>query len=174
MKSLIKKVFILNISAVVVTLISITGCQQSKPDPSVELKPLVDKFVEVWNNGNFEELDTIIDPTFVRTANQLPEVKGIDGIKKIMTDLRTSYPNLKLSIDDEIYSENSVAYSWVWEGTNTGLGEMPPTGKPINNWGLTILHFANGKITRQIVAFNNQAVMEQLGFTMMPPAAEKK
>ena len=173
MKSIIK-VLALSTCALTITIIFFTGCQQPKPDPSQELKPVVDKFVEVWNNGNFEEIDAIIDPTFVRTVNQMPEVKGIDGIKKVITDLRTSYPNLKLSIDNEIYSENSLAYRWVWAGTNTGPGEMPPTGKSINNWGLTILHFANGKITRQIVAYNNQALMEQLGYTMMPMTKEKK
>ena len=41
---------------------------------------------------------------------------------------------------------------------------MPPTGKKIKIWGITILHFANGKISREIVAYNNQALIEQLGF----------
>ena len=174
MKQPINKILKAGTLFLIIAVLISTGCQQPKPDPSVELKPLVDKFAEVWNNGNFEELDAIIDPTFVRTVNQMPEVKGIDGIKKVITDLRTSYPNLKLSIDNEIYSENSLAYRWVWAGTNTGPGEMPPTGKSINNWGLTILHFANGKITRQIVSYNNQALMEQLGYTMMQMTKEKK
>ncbi|HSL90185.1 MAG TPA: ester cyclase [Ignavibacteriaceae bacterium] len=174
MKQLINSILKASPLFLVMALIILSGCQQPKPDPSVELKPLVNKLIEVWNTGNYEELDAIIDPTYVRTTNRMPEVKGIDGIKKEITNLRTSYPDLKLSIANEIYSENSAAYSWVWEGTNTGPGEMPPTGKSINNLGLTILHFANGKIIRHIVAFNNQAWLEQLGYTMMPPAAGKK
>ena len=51
---------------------------------------------------------------------------------------------------------------------------MPPTGKPVNFWGVSILHFANGKITEEWASFDTQSLMKQLGFTMMPPAAEKK
>jgi predicted ester cyclase len=51
---------------------------------------------------------------------------------------------------------------------------MPPTGKAINFWGITIFNFADGKITHEIVAFDNQPLMEQLGYTMVPAAGEKK
>ncbi len=35
MKSLIKKKLILNLSAIILAIIFIAGCQQPKPDPSV-------------------------------------------------------------------------------------------------------------------------------------------
>jgi len=174
MKSLIRKVLFLNISILIVTFVFIAGCQQQKPDPSQELKPIADKLVEAWNGGNLDSLDAIIDPSFVRTVNQMPDVKGVDGFKKVISGLRTTYPDLKLSIDNEIYSENSLAYRWVLAGTNTGPGEMPPTGKSYNNWGLTIIYFANGKITRQIVAYDEKSFFEQLGFTITPPSETKK
>ena len=50
---------------------------------------------------------------------------------------------------------------------------MPPTGKQIKIWGISILHFANGKLTREYVSFDNQPLMEQLGFTMVPMAADE-
>lgn len=174
MKSLIKKAFILNISAIVVTLISITGCQRSKPDPSKEFQPIVDKYVEVWNSGNLNELDAIMDSNYVRTANTLPNVEGLDGQKKLITTFRTAYPDLKLTFDKKIYADNSAAFRWVFKGTNTGPGQMPPTEKPVVVWGLTILDFANGKITRELVSYDNLKFMEQLGYTITPPAAEKK
>jgi len=61
-----------------------------------------------------------------------------------------------------IFSEHTLT------GTNTGQGEMPPTGKQIKIWGISIVHFANGKLTRESIAFDNQALMDQLGYTMMP------
>ena len=50
---------------------------------------------------------------------------------------------------------------------------MPPTGKAVKFWGESILHLANGKISREIVAYNNQALIEQLGFAMIPPKGSK-
>ena len=172
MKTLIKKVLFVNLSILLIAFIFISGCQQQKSDASQELKPVVDKFVEVWNNGSYDELDAIFNSDFVRIVNQIPDVQGVDGMKKVISGFRTSFPDLKLTIDDEIYGENSVAVRWAFSGTNTGPGEMPPTGKSVSAWGIAIFQFANGKITEERVAYDNQSFMEQLGFTLMAPFSE--
>jgi len=158
----------------IMTVIFATGCQQQKSDPSVELKPVVDQFINIWNNGNLEDLDAIIDPSFVRTENEAPKVSGLEGLKKVMTGYRTAYPDIKIVIDEEIYAENKATVRWRFTGTNTGPGEMPPTGKKVNFWGETILHFSNGKLTAEIVAFDQRPVLEQLGYTITPPTVEMK
>ena len=156
----------------IATVVMTSGCQQ-KPDPSLKLKPLVDKYVEVWNGGSLEGLDAIIDPHFVRHANLQPDVESVDGIKKVISGLRAAYPDVKIVLTDWIYSENESAGRWSLTGTNTGAGEMPPTGKSVKVWGTSILHFASGKMTEEWVAFDNQSFMEQLGYTMTPPSAAK-
>jgi steroid delta-isomerase-like uncharacterized protein len=171
MKTLIKKVLFVNLSILLIAFIFISGCQQQKPDASKELKPLADKFVEVWNNGNYDELDALLDPGFVRSVNQIPDVEGVDGMKKVMSGFRTAFPDLKITIDNEVYAENSAAVRWTFSGTNTGPGDMPPTGKSVEIWGLEILHFVNGKISKQILAYDEKSLLEQLGFTMMQPTS---
>ena len=158
----------------IITLAIVTGCQQQKPDPSVEMKPIVDKLEDAWNGRNIDALDAIFAPDFVRIVNNQPEANGVEGYKKAITDFRTAYPDLKLSLDNTMYAENGGATRWVLTGTNTGPGQMTPTGKSVNIWGLSIVHIANGKVTKEIVAYDNQVLMEQLGYTMMPPAEEKK
>lgn len=172
MKQLIQTILKTGPLFLLMALMVFTGCQQQKPDPSQELKPILDKGVAIWNNGNLDEVSEVWDESVVRSVNQLPDVKGVDGMKKVISGFRTAYPDAKLTADEEIYAENKVTLRWTFMGTNTGQGEMPPTGKKIKIWGITILHFANGKITREIVAYNNQALMEQLGFSMMPPNAK--
>ncbi len=156
------------------TLIFATGCQQQKPDPSQELKPIVDKLEAAWNGKNIESLDDIFSTDFERIVNNQPVAKGVEGYKKAISDFRTAYPDLKLTLDNTIYGENGGATRWVLTGTNTGPGQMPPTGKPVNVWGESIIHVANGKVTKEIVAYDNQALMEQLGFTMTSPSGEMK
>ena len=155
-----------------VPTVILLGCQP--PNASQKLKPVVDKYVEVWNTGNLGELDAIIDPHFVRRVNLIPTVEGVDGAKKVISGFRAAYPDLKIVVDDPNYSENRFSCRWTFTGTNTGAGEMPPTGKPVKIWGLTIAHFANGKLTGETVAYDNHAFMEQLGYTMMPPSGAKK
>jgi len=57
MKTLIKKVLFVNLSILLIAFIFISGCQQQKPDASKELKPVVDKYIEVWNNGGSASLN---------------------------------------------------------------------------------------------------------------------
>jgi steroid delta-isomerase-like uncharacterized protein len=148
----------------------LTGCQQQKPDPSEELKPILEKGVAIWNNGNLDEVGEVWDESVVRIVNQLPDVNGVDGMKKAISDFRTAFPDLELTSEEEIYSDNKATLRWSFTGTNTGPGEMPPTGKSVEIWGITIIHFSNGKVTREIVAYDNQSLMEQMGFTMIPSA----
>ena len=173
MKQLSKSILKTSVLFFLIALIFTTGCQQQK-DYSAELKPISDKLVDAWNGINIDSLDSIFDPGFVRTVNQEADAKGVEGFKKAIHDFRTAYPDLKLTVDNEVYGENAIAVRWTTTGTNTGPGEMPPTGKAVNFWGESIIHLTNGKVTREIVAYNNQALMEQLGFTMMPPASPKK
>jgi len=173
MKSLIKKILFLNLSTLI-AFIFIAGCQQQKPDASQELKPIVDKYIEAWNNGNFDSFNAIFDSNFVHHENQSPDIKGIEGIKKLISGFRTAYPDGKLVLEDEVYSENKSAGRWVFTGTNTGPSEMPPTGKSVSFWGVSILHFTNGKITEEWAVFDTQSLMKQLGYTMIPMTTDKK
>jgi steroid delta-isomerase-like uncharacterized protein len=166
MKNIIKTGFIL-----LVVIIVIAGCQQQM-DHSKKLKPLADKFLKVWNNGNYDALDTIVDPNFVRESNSQALVEGMDGLKEVMQGLRTGYPDLKISFAEEIYSDNKAAFKWNLTGTNTGASDTPATGKAVELWGMTIVHFNNGKITREIVAFDRQEWIEQLGFSISPPETD--
>ena len=174
MKSFMTGRLFLSAAVLIAAFVFLAGCQQQPPDASQKLKPLVDKWVEIWNTGNLDELDAIIGPHFVRHVDLSPDVNGLDGIKKAISGLRSAYPDLKLVVDDEIYAENKFAARWILTGTNTGPGEMPPTGKPVKIWGFGVLHFADGKIAEEWVAYDNQSLMEQLGYTMMLPKGGKK
>lgn len=148
-----------------------TGCQQ--PDQSQKLKPIIDKNLAIWNTGNVKDLDSILDQGFIRHESRRPDVVGVEGMGKLISGLRSSYPDFKLVFDEVIYGDNKVVVRWTVTGTNTGPGEFPPTGKSVKVWGVSLNHFANGKLTEEWIAFDNHSVMEQLGFTLAPPAAAK-
>ena len=170
------KLLIQSVLAILVLTILASGQESSmqKAGSSQELKPILDKGIAIWNNGNLDQIGEVWDESVVRSVNQLPDVKGVEGMKKVISGFRTAYPDAKLTADEVIFAENKATLRWTFTGTNTGPGEMPPTGKKIKIWGITVLHFANGKVTKEIVAYNNQALMEQLGYTMTPPSGEMK
>jgi len=167
MKNLSKKRFVSIFSVLLITIF-VAGCQQ-QTDYSKELKPLFDKYYDVWRTGNLDELDAIVDPNFVRHSDPGTSAVGLENLKKLITVFRTAYPDLKLVSNEEIYSENKFAGRWTLTATNTGPGEMPPTGKEIKIWGINIIHFESGKIVEEWDGFDNVPFMEQLGYTMVPP-----
>lgn len=119
------------------------------------------------------ELDVILDSNFIYHSNSSPEVKGLDGIKKVITSTRIAYPDLKLNVEDRLFSESKVASRWHITGTNTGPGDIPPTVKQIDFWGISIINISNGNLTEEWFKYDNQSIMEQLGFTMIPPSDKK-
>ena len=72
--------------AIILAFIAFSGCQQQK-DYSKELKPVIDKYHEVWNGENPDQLNVIMDSDFVYHSNQAPDAKGIEGIKKIKDEI---------------------------------------------------------------------------------------
>ena len=154
----------------IVTIFLTSGCQEQK-DYSQELKPLIDKYVELWNSGNVDLLDAVMSTDFVRHAKSTSD-DGLKNIKKLITGSRTAFPDLYLVLTDEMFTENRFAAHFSFTATNTGPGQFPPTGKSVEVWGVVIAHFADGKLTEEWVGYDNQSFLEQLGFTMMPPAQE--
>ncbi|NOX87146.1 MAG: ester cyclase, partial [Chlorobi bacterium] len=67
---------------------------------------------------------------------------------------------------------NAAAARWTITATNTGSGSHPPTGKRIEVPGISIIHFADGKIKDEWIASNNFYWLKQLGFTLVPPSFE--
>ena len=173
MKQLIQTLLKAGSLFLLIAVILTTGCQQQK-DYSKELKPLFDKYYEVWETGNLDELDVIVDPNFVRHSDAGTSVEGLENLKKMISGFRTAFPDLKVVSNEEIYSENKFAGRWTFSGTNTGPGEMPPTGKAVTMWGINIIHFKDGKIVEEWDSFDNVPLLEQLGYMITPPAGEMK
>jgi steroid delta-isomerase-like uncharacterized protein len=149
------------------------GCQ--RPDPSTDLKPIINTYIEVWNTGDLDALDEIVDPQFeYRITPEFEAHTGIDSLKQLVTYYRTAYPDFHISVDEEIYTSDKVALIWTINATNTGPGIFPPTGKHINVQGMSIYHFTDGKISDEWIAGNNLLWFQQLGFTLTPPDGMEK
>src|SRR3972149_12096860 len=173
MKQLINTILKASSLFLIITFVFSTGCQEQK-DYSKELKPLVDKYSEAWKTGNVDGLEAIFDPNFVRHADKGSSANGLENLKKVIAAFKAAYPDLKLVFTHEFYAENQYAGHRSFTGTNTGPGEIPPTGKSVSQWGINIITLKDGKIVEEWDGFDNVPLLEQLGFTVMPPTVKKK
>lgn len=167
MKKIIK-----TITGLFLFLLIILNCTTS--NPSTSYKTLVEKYVDIWNTGNFTEAETILHPDFeLRMTPKFEAEKGIQAFKESVMKWREAYPDFHIELHEIVYDINAVAARWTITATNTGPGMNPPTGKHVEVMGMSIVHFSDNKLKDEWIASNSLYWLMQLGYTLQPPFENK-
>src|ERR671911_11349 len=67
------------------------------------------------------------------------EIRGREGAKQFITMLRTGFPDLHFTVEDQIAEGDMVVTRWTARGTHTGqFQSLPATGKEIRLTGTDI------------------------------------
>ncbi len=137
-----------------------------EPTSTAQSKALVSRyFNEVMNQGKLEVIEEIMAPNFAfRIPTFLPEpIRDWEEMKGFVTRLRTSFPDIKYTIERQISEANKVAVRWFMEGTHQGefLG-IAPTGNQVKEQGVDLFIIAGGKIGEIWVNQNDFGLIEQL------------
>jgi steroid delta-isomerase-like uncharacterized protein len=129
----------------------------------------VQMFEGAWNKGDFTVIDKLIKADAI-DHSPLGSEKGSEGFKAIIGMFRGAMPDLKMSIEDEIYSGDRVVHSWKIQGKHTGapLFGVPPSDKDLTLTGITIVRIEDGKIAERWTQLDQLGLLQQLG--VIPPA----
>ena len=93
---------------------------------------------EAFNQGNLAVVDEILDPNYVYHSAFM-DIKGPESFKQFVTAVRTSLPDINVTIKDMVAEGDMVAYSFILKGTFKGeMMGMAPTGRQI---AFTEAHF---------------------------------
>ena len=94
---------------------------------------------EVWSRGTLEDLDRFVSPTVVHHDPYDPHgAEGLAGMKKTIERNRARYPDLQITVEDQLAENDKVATRW----TST----MTHDGKQATLKGITIDRFERGMI----------------------------
>jgi len=149
------------------------SCQQLGKEAITEeeAKTLIERELEIWNEGNLALVDELFAPDFVLQPVDISEdIVGIDAFKELVTGRRTMYPDFNVTVEEIIVKDDKIVARWTVTGTNTGpMGDLPPTGKKVRFSGVTIFRVVNGKFVEKWTYCNDAAVLRQLGYTITPP-----
>lgn len=119
-------------------------------------KNLIRKYIEeVINTGSINEIEKFISPNYTEIHEGKRHPVGIKGAKEHLIGVRQTYPDLKLTVDQQIAEGDWVATCITARGTHQGfwLG-IKPTGKQVSFTGVNIEKVENGKITEHGGAAN--------------------
>jgi predicted ester cyclase len=109
-------------------------------------KTIIRRYLEeVINTGDLERVAEFIDPAYV-DRNDLTG-GGIDGAKKHIEAVRSTWSDLRVTIDEQIEEGDLVVTRCTGNGTHTGtwLG-IKPTNKRMTIQAVNIDRIRNGKI----------------------------
>jgi len=159
--------------AMLITIFAAIG-SQAQEDASKTLESIGKIYADVWNSGNVDELDAILDANFVRHTSQTSGTGAtdLDSMKKVITNFRKMYPDFKVTLDESVYTSNTATLRWTFTATHSGAMNPALSGKKVKLSGISFIHIDNGKMTEEWVAMDNMDIMMQLGFKVIPPGSE--
>ena len=152
-------------------VLALVGCAAPPPpDYATQHKAALDAYLAGWSEGKVDGLDAVLTSNFTRRSSAGMNADGIPAIKKVMTDIRTAYPDLKVVFDESYHTKDMSFHLWTATGTNTGPGATPATGKSIKVPGMTLVRYQDGKMASEVVRMDVLDWYTQLGYTLAPPA----
>ena len=103
---------------------------------------------EIFNEGNLDLADELYAPDYVLHDPSLPEdLHGPEGLKQYTAMNLGAFPDVRVSVEDQIAEGDMVVTRWTATGTHTGeLLGIPPTGRRIEISGMTINRFSGSRI----------------------------
>ena len=119
-------------------------------------KTLVRRLIEeVWNTGNYAQLDELAAPAFAESTKRLNQMT------------RTAFPDCIDTIDDMIAEGDKVVVRWTARGTHLGEWVDPwdllaPTGKPVTFTAIHIFRIADGKIVERWAQVDILGMLQQV------------
>ena len=132
-------------------------------------KAIVRRFMEEFvRKGNLAVADEIFTADFIGHYG-LPESpkRGSEAMIQRLTMLRTAFPDVRYTVEDEIAEGDKVVHRLTGHGTQQGeFLDIPPTGKQATWTGIAIYRIANGKIAERWVNVDNLGTVQQLGATL--------
>lgn len=123
-------------------------------------------WIESLNRGDVSAADAVFAPDCVVHITGVAEpLRGIGPWKELMAGFLRAFPDLHLTIEDQLVEGDRVAFRWHATGTHTGpLGEAAPTGKSVVIDGLILDRLADGKVIERWEQWDQSLMLEQLGF----------
>lgn len=124
--------------------------------PDADNKKLVRHFYEqVVNTGNVEEVERFISPDYVEVHENSRYAIGLSGMKEHILGVRKTYPDLHMTIEQQIAEGEWVVTRVTMRGTHQGEWQgIKPTGKAVEITAVNIDRVVGGRIVEHGGAAN--------------------
>lgn len=136
------------------------------PTTSAFLRNLFD---QGFNQGNLAVVDELVSvASFIHIPGWGMPASRL-GLKQMIANLRSAFPDLHCTVDDEIIEGDKIAAHWTMHGTHKGMYfGNPPTGKQVSSLGFIFARIVEGKSVENWILIDQMGLLQQLG--VVPPS----
>ena len=138
-------------------------------------KAIAHRFIqELFTEGKADEAKNFVTPDVV--YHGLEDVRGLEDFKKWIIEEHKSFPDMQVTIVEDIAEGSNVAVRWTLKATHEGdFAGLPASHKKFEAHGVDIFHFENNKIKEAWTIFDALAPSLGLGIVkMVQPEQSKK
>lgn len=125
-------------------------------------------FEEIETQGNLNAADEVFSSDFV---GHMPtgDTHGPASMKQFVISLRTGFPDLRSTVEDQVAEGDHVMTRFRARGTHQGefMG-IPASGNQMDISGIIVSRFANGKIVEQWGIPDLLSLMQQIDAVPTP------
>jgi predicted ester cyclase len=113
---------------------------------------------EVWSTGDLDRVDEYIAPDVAHHDPYDPHgAEGLVGMKKTIKRNRSIYPDLQMTVEDQVAEGRKVATRWT--------ATMTHEGKKVTLRGITIDRFENNRLVEAWRCMDMLGLVRQTGAT---------
>jgi steroid delta-isomerase-like uncharacterized protein len=126
---------------------------------------IIRRFIEeVINQGQIESAARFAWEDVVEQVPFPGQGPGLEGLKDVLRGMRTAFPDLNFSVEEQIEEADKVLTRFEWTGTHRSnfLG-VPATGRPVRVWGMVLDRLQDGRIKETRIIMDIFGLMMQLG-----------
>ena len=123
-------------------------------------------FDEVWNKGQEAAVDRLFAERGIAygLGDTDAEVRGPEQIKQFVRNMRSSLPDVHITIEDIVAEADKVMVRVLLEGTHTGDGlGVPPTGRRVRVAGIVLARISNDQIVEGWNSWDQLGLLRQIG-----------
>ena len=115
-----------------------------------------------FNDGDLDGIEALVAHDAIE--HQEGSTSGFDGLRALVTELRASYSDLHLEIEDTATSGDTTWFRIRATGTNDGpMWGRPATGRPIDITVMDVMRVVDGRMVEHWGVADRLAVLKQIG-----------
>jgi steroid delta-isomerase-like uncharacterized protein len=142
----------------------VAGNEENSVSTEEENKATFRRYIEeVWNQRHLEVVDEIFDRYISHQPDGSTHERGPEDVKRFVAEFRSAFPDLHLSIEEQIAEGDKVVIRATFRGTHQReFRGMAPTGKEIEVTGVTVFRFSDeGKVVESWDSYDQLRLMRQ-------------